>query len=142
MDSSFNLAITDTYLIEEARQSREYAYVPYSKFKIGAALVAGDGRVFTGCNIENSTYALTLCAERVAISKAVSEGANRILRIAVVADSEKLISPCGCCRQTIWEFSNEITEVILANLSGRVEKISIADLFPSAFDATLFNSST
>lgn len=127
--------ITDDDLIERAKEARQSAHAPYSNFEVGAALLTTDGRVFTGCNIENSTYGLTMCAERVAIFKAVSEGAREFLKVAVVADHENLTPPCGCCRQMIWEFSADETEVILANLTGDVQKFEIKDLFPKAFDA-------
>lgn len=128
--------ITDEELIERAKAAQTVAHAPYSNFKVGAALLTEDGRLYTGCNIENSTYSLTMCAERVAIFKAVSEGARSIARIAVVADHEKVTPPCGCCRQMIWEFRGEQTEVILANLSGGVRKFDIRELFPEAFDSS------
>src|SRR3982751_4634337 len=127
--------INDDELVERAKSARQAAHAPYSNFEVGAALVAADGRVFTGCNIENSTFGLTMCAERVAIFKAVSEGAKEISKIAVVADHDNITPPCGCCRQMIWEFASEDTEVILANMSGDVQKFDIKDLFPEAFDA-------
>ena len=126
---------TDDELIERAREARLLAHAPYSHFAVGAALLAADGRVFTGCNIENATYSLTMCAERVAIFKAVSDGAQEIVKMAVVADSEPVTPPCGCCRQMIWEFSSEDATVLLANLVGDVQKFEIKELFPSAFDA-------
>lgn len=125
----------DDDLIERAKEARLLAHAPYSRFAVGAALLSTDGRVFTGCNIENATYSLTICAERVAIFKAVSEGAQEIAKMAVVADSGNVTPPCGCCRQMIWEFSSEETEVLLANLAGDVQKFNIKDLFPAAFDA-------
>lgn len=128
--------ITDEELIERAKQAQAVAHAPYSNFKVGAALVTEDGRLYTGCNIENSTYSLTMCAERVAIYKAVSEGARSIAKIAIVADHEKLTPPCGCCRQMIWEFHAEKTDVILANLSGDTRKFDIRELFPEAFDSS------
>jgi cytidine deaminase len=127
--------MTDDELVERAKEARQFAHAPYSNFEVGAALLTTDGRVFTGCNIENSTYGLTMCAERVAIFKAVSEGAREFLKVAVVADHENLTPPCGCCRQMIWEFAADETEVILANLSGDVQKFEIKELFPKAFDA-------
>ncbi len=127
--------VSDDELVERAKEARSMAHAPYSNFEVGAALLAADGRVFTGCNIENSTYGLTMCAERVAIFKAVSEGAQEISKIAVVADFDNPTPPCGCCRQMIWEFSSDDTEVILANLSGDVQKFAIKELFPEAFDA-------
>jgi cytidine deaminase len=127
--------ISDDELVERAKEARSVAHAPYSSFEVGAALVTSDGRLFTGCNIENSTYGLTMCAERVAIFKAVSEGAREITKIAVVADYSNPTPPCGCCRQMIWEFASDDAEVILANLSGDVQKFAIKELFPEAFDA-------
>jgi cytidine deaminase len=127
--------IDDYELVERAKEARAMAHAPYSSFEVGAALLARDGRVFTGCNIENSTYGLTMCAERVAIFKAVSEGVREITRVAVVADFTNPTPPCGCCRQMIWEFAADDAEVILANLSGDVQKFAIKELFPEAFDA-------
>jgi cytidine deaminase len=127
--------ISNDELIAQAKDARRWAHSPYSNFSVGAALLTSDGRVFTGCNVENSTYGLSMCAERVAIFKAVSEGATEIARVAVVTDHEHIAPPCGCCRQMIWEFSGESTEVILANLSGDVRTYGIRDLLPEAFDA-------
>ena len=127
--------VSDDELIARAREALKLAHAPYSHFEVGSALLVADGRIFTGCNVENSTYGLTMCAERVAIFKAVSEGAREFLKIAVVADHENLTPPCGCCRQMIWEFAADETEVILANLSGSVQKFNIKELFPEAFDA-------
>ena len=127
--------ITDDDLIVQAKDARRWAHAPYSNFNVGAAVLSSDGRVFTGCNIENSTYGLSMCAERVAIFKAVSGGASEILKVAVVTDHEQLAPPCGCCRQMIWEFASDQTEVILANLLGDVRKYLIRDLLPDAFDA-------
>jgi cytidine deaminase len=125
----------DEQLIERAKEARMLAHAPYSNFDVGAALLSSDGRVYTGCNIENSTYGLTMCAERVAIFKAVSEGVREFSKVAVVADFSNPTPPCGCCRQMIWEFSGETAEIILANLSGDVQKFQIKELFPEAFDA-------
>ena len=127
--------ISNEELIALAKDARRWAHAPYSNFRVGAALLNSDGRVFTGCNVENSTYGLSMCAERVAIFKAVSDGANEITRIAVVTDHEHIAPPCGCCRQMIWEFASEETEVILANLAGDVRHYRIGDLLPEAFDA-------
>lgn len=126
--------ISDAELIAMAKAARSWAHAPYSNFSVGAALLSSDGRAFTGCNVENSTYGLSMCAERVAIFKAVSEGAHEIARVAVVTDHDHIAPPCGCCRQMIWEFSSGNTEVILANLSGDVRKYRITDLLPEAFD--------
>jgi cytidine deaminase len=136
MGKRSNTTITDDELIERAKGARLMAHAPYSNFDVGAAIITADGRVYTGCNIENSTYGLTMCAERVAIVKAVSEGAREFRKVAIVADHGQLTPPCGCCRQMIWEFASDDTEVILANLSGNVQKFKIEDLFPQAFDAS------
>jgi len=118
-----------------ALAARENAHAPYSKFRVGAALEDADGRVYTGCNIENATYGLTLCAERVAVFKAVSEGAREFRRIAIAADTDALTPPCGACRQILWEFCGDI-EMVLLNLSGQSEVVRLKDLFPRAFDAS------
>ena len=122
-------------LITAAVQARENAHAPFSKFKVGAALEDEAGRIHTGCNLENATYGLTLCAERVAVFKAVSEGARKFRRIAVAADTDALTPPCGACRQILWEFCGDI-ELILANLHGKTETLRLRDLFPRPFDAS------
>ena len=124
-----------TNLIAVASKAREHAHAPYSHFRVGAALRANSGRIFTGCNIENSTFGLTLCAERVAVFKALSEGERGFNAVAVVADTERLTPPCGACRQILWEFCRD-AEVILANLSGQITVRRMSDLFPDAFDAS------
>ena len=121
-------------LVEAALEARRNAHAPFSKFLVGAALEEPGGRVHTGCNVENATYGLTVCAERVAVFKAISEGARQFGRIAVVADTDVLTPPCGACRQILWEFCGNI-EVILANLSGKTETVHLRDLFPRPFDA-------
>jgi cytidine deaminase len=120
-------------LIDAAREARLNARAPHSGFKVGAALETRTGRVYGGCNVENSTYGLTVCAERVAIWKALSEGENDFRRLVIVADSETLTPPCGACRQIIWEYCGDI-EVILANLSSRKARYRFSDLFPLPFD--------
>ena len=122
-------------LVQAARQSRENAHAPYSNFRVGAALRATSGRIFGGCNVENATYGLTMCAERVAIFKAISEGERGFDAIAVVSDTEKLTPPCGACRQLIWEFCGDVT-VILCNLKGKTETLRMRDLFPKPFDSS------
>jgi len=124
---------TDTKLIEAATEVRENAYAPFSKFKVGSALLTDDGSIVVGCNVESASYGLTVCAERVAIWKAISIGKTKIQRIAVVADTEDLTPPCGVCRQIIWEFGGDIP-VIFANLNGKVETVQMKDLLPRAFD--------
>ena len=118
-----------------ALAARENAHAPYSKFRVGAALEDTNGRVHTGCNVENATYGLTLCAERVAVFKAMSEGAREFRRIAVAADTETLTPPCGACRQVLWEFCGDI-EIVLLNLRGKSESLRLKELFPRAFDAS------
>jgi cytidine deaminase len=120
-------------LVAAARTAREHAHAPYSNFRVGAAVRAKSGRIFTGCNVENATFGLTLCAERVAIFKAISEGERGFDTVAVVADTGKLTPPCGSCRQILWEFCGD-AEVILANLQGDVERYRMSELLPKAFD--------
>ena len=122
-------------LASAALAARENAHAPYSHFQVGAALEDVTGRVHTGCNVENATYGLTLCAERVAMFKAVSEGARRFRRIAIAADTEALTPPCGACRQILWEFGGDI-EITLLNPRGKTETLQLKDLFPRAFDAS------
>jgi len=122
-------------LIAAARAARENAYAPYSNFRVGAALRASSGRIFGGCNVENASYGLTVCAERVAIFKAISEGERGFDAIAVVTDAGKLTPPCGACRQLIWEFCGDIP-VVLTNLQGAVEVHPMRELFPRPFDAS------
>ncbi len=120
-------------LITAAKAARLRAHEPYSHFKVGAAVETISGQIIAGCNIENATYGLTVCAERVAIFKAISEGHKKFARIAVVADTEKLTPPCGACRQIIWEFCGDI-EVVLANLKGKTKSFRTRKLFPNPFD--------
>jgi cytidine deaminase len=122
-------------LVEAATRAREFARADFSGFRVGAALEDDRGRVFTGCNIENATYGLSLCAERVAIFKAISEGASGIRRVAVVADTQTLTPPCGACRQILWEFCGD-AELTLANLNGQQETFRMREIFPRPFDAT------
>jgi cytidine deaminase len=127
--------VTRDKLIEAALQVRENAHAPYSHFKVGAAVQDENGRIFTGCNVENATYGLTVCAERVAILKAVSEGHGKFTRVAVVADTDTLTPPCGACRQILWEFCGDV-ELVMSNLHGKTETLQLATLFPRAFDAS------
>ncbi len=122
-------------LVQAARAAREHAHAPFSHFRVGAAVEDENGRVFTGCNVENATYGLTLCAERLAVFKAISEGAAKLKRIAIVADTGVLTPPCGACRQILWEFCPD-AQLILANLSERQEILSVREIFPRAFDAS------
>lgn len=120
-------------LIETAKEVREKAFAPYSNFKVGSAVISKNGKIFSGCNMESASYGLTVCAERVAIWKAFSEGETELISIAVAAATEELLIPCGVCRQVIWEFCGDII-VTSANLKGDVEEIPIKELLPRAFD--------
>jgi cytidine deaminase len=120
-------------LMEESKKAREKAYVPYSKFPVGAALLAEDGTVYRGCNIENSAYSMSNCAERTAFFKAVSEGVHTFKALAIVADTEGPVSPCGACRQVIAEFCDKKMPVYLTNLKGDVLETTVAELLPGAF---------
>ncbi|WP_316572471.1 cytidine deaminase [Neobacillus sp. YIM B06451] len=120
-------------LIQEAIKAREFAYIPYSKFAVGAALLSKDGQVFRGCNIENAAYSMANCAERTAIFKAVSEGVTEFKAIAVVADTDRPCSPCGACRQVIAELLGPEVDIILTNLKGEVLRVRSEDILPGAF---------
>jgi cytidine deaminase len=123
-------------LIDAARRAREHALASFSGFKVGAAIETADGSVVTGCNIENATYGLTLCAERVAMFKALSEGHRAFKRIAIAADTDAPTSPCGPCRQILWEFAGDI-EVVLANLRAETGRYRMNELLPLPFDARM-----
>jgi cytidine deaminase len=129
------MPFSDDPLIVAAVNTRRHAQAKYSGFVVGAALETRDGRLYSGCNIENVSYGLTLCAERVALVKALSEGAREFARIAVVVDSEKPAPPCGACRQLLWEYCGDI-EVVTANLEGMEERRKLSALFPHPFDAS------
>ena len=122
-------------LLEAAKQARENAHAPFSNFRVGAAVRASSGRVFGGCNVENATYGLTLCAERIAIFKAISEGERGFDAITIVTDTDTLTPPCGACRQIMWEFCGNIP-VTLANLKDKSETFRMRDLFPRPFDSS------
>src|SRR6185369_17358245 len=127
------MAHSEQDLIEAATRVRENAYAPFSEFKVGSALETDDGQIITGSNVESASYGLTVCAERVAVWNAISQGKRKIKRIAVVADTEELTPPCGVCRQIIWEFGGDIP-VIMANLRGKTETVQMRELLPRAFD--------
>jgi len=122
-------------LLTAALDVRRHAFAPYSQFQVGAALEDADGRIHTGCNVENATYGLTVCAERVAVFKAISEGVRKFRRIAVAADTDSLTPPCGACRQILWEFCGDI-EITLVNPRGKTETYQLKDLFPKPFDVS------
>lgn len=122
-------------LLSAALAARQNAFAPFSKFKVGAALEDTDGRIHTGCNVENATYGLTVCAERVAVFKAISEGVREFRRLAVAADTDVLTPPCGACRQILWEFCGDV-EILLVNPRGKTETYRLKDLFPKPFDVS------
>ncbi len=117
-------------LVAAARAARERAVADYSHFKVGAALETADGQIITGCNVENASYGLTMCAERVAMFKALSEGHRNFRRVVVVADTESPTPPCGACRQILWEFAGDV-EVVLANLHAVTATHRMGDLLPA-----------
>jgi len=123
-------------LIEQARVGRENASAPFSKYKVGAALLTADGKVYRGCNVENCTYALTVCAERVALLSAIAAGDRKFTAIAVVTQSEVPASPCGPCRQLLWEYCGDI-DVTIANLDGKSETMKLSELLPRPFSFSL-----
>jgi cytidine deaminase len=128
--------VTPARLIAAARRARRHAHAEYSNFKVGAALETGDGSLVTGCNVENATYGLTVCAERVAMFKALSEGHRTFRRIAIVADTKAPAPPCGACRQILWEFGGDL-EVIVANLRRECARHKLSDLLPLPFDVRM-----
>ncbi|MFA6958209.1 MAG: cytidine deaminase [Thermoanaerobaculia bacterium] len=123
-------------LIEEARMGRENASAPFSKYKVGAALLTAEGKVYRGCNVENCTYALTVCAERVALLTAIAAGDRKFTAIAVVTQGENPASPCGPCRQLLWEYCGDI-DVTIANLEGKSETMKLSALLPRPFSFSL-----
>lgn len=128
-------------LIEKAKTARLKAYAPYSKFLVGAAVLTSTNNIYIGCNIENSSYSLTCCAERVAIFQAIAAGEKDFQAMAIVGDTEQPITPCGACRQVINEFFNDETPIYLANLSGQIKQLTINDLLPLSFNDVHFYKS-
>ena len=126
-------------LIEIAKTARLHSIAPFSSFLVGAAVRTAAGKVYTGCNVESASYGLTVCGERVAIWKALSEGDRDFVELAIVADTESLTPPCGTCRQIIWEFAKH-AKIVLANLEGEVQECSIKELLPRAFDARFLSN--
>jgi cytidine deaminase len=123
-------------LIAAAQQAKTKALAPYSTFKVGAALETKAGKIYTGCNIESSSYGLTCCAERVALFKALSEGERDFVRIAVAADTEEFCTPCGACRQVLWDYAKNL-DVVCVNKHGALHNVNLGDLLPEAFDDRL-----
>jgi cytidine deaminase len=125
-----------TALIAAARRARRNARAGFSGFKVGAALETADGTIVTGCNIENATYGLTVCAERVTMFKALSDGHRKFRRIAIVADTDAPTPPCGACRQILWEFGGDL-EIVLANRRRETGRHRLSELLPLPFDGRL-----
>ena len=121
-------------LVGKAQQAKKRAYVPYSQFPVGAALLASNGRIYTGCNVEISSYGLTICAERTAIFKAISEGERNFKAIAIVSNDPEIISPCGACRQVLWDLAGNI-DVIMSTPKGKTKTQKLKTLIPYAFDS-------
>jgi cytidine deaminase len=134
------LSESKDHLIEIATAARLRSVAPFSNFLVGAALKTKDGKIFTGCNVESASYGLTVCGERVAIWKALSEGEHDFTDLVIVADTEQLTPPCGTCRQIIWEFCKH-ANITLANLRGRREELTVKELLPRAFDARFLKES-
>jgi len=126
-------------LLEKAKAARLRSIAPFSNFLVGAAVKTDEGKVYIGCNVESASYGLTVCAERVAIWKALSEGERQFTELAIVADTDTLTPPCGTCRQIIWEFAKNAT-IILGNLQGETQIVSIRELLPRAFDARFLSA--
>lgn len=122
-------------LVLQAKLAREHAYAPYSKFKVGAALLMKKGKIYLGCNIENAAYSLANCAERTALFKAYSEGEKDFSMLAIVAATERPVPPCGACRQVLWELCFPEMPVILANLKGDIIETTVQELLPGAFSS-------
>lgn len=129
------MKLTREELIEEAKIAMDKAYVPYSKFKVGAALLTEDGKVYHGCNIENAAYSMANCAERTALFKAFSEGERKFTMLAVVADTERPVAPCGACRQVIAELCPKDIKIVLTNLKGDIKELTLEELLPGAFSS-------
>ena len=132
------MAVDEQALVDAARAARRFAVAPFSHFAVGAALETADGVVVTGCNVENATYGLTVCAERIALFKELSEGHRRFTRVAVVAGTESPTPPCGACRQLLWEFGGDL-EIVLANETATTARHRLSALFPHPFDVRLLN---
>lgn len=128
------------FLVEKALEAKRNAYVPYSGFHVGAAVLTPDGRIFTGCNVENASYGASICAERTAIVKAVSAGESNISAIAITSDSEDLTFPCGICRQVIAEFAAGDIQLICANKNGDYKEYGMDDILPNAFNRDALNN--
>ena len=126
--------MTDQQLLEKAFEAMEFAYVPYSGCKVGAALLGDDGRVYTGCNFENVSFGATICAERCAVGKAISEGCRRFEKLAVVNSTGGIFTPCGMCRQVLLEFAPQLP-ILCSCVGGKVQKYNLQELLPAGFSS-------
>ncbi len=126
------MSLGEDQLIQKARDAQQHAYAPYSRFLVGAALLAKDGRIFLGCNVENSTLGATLCAERTAVANAVCHGVRHFSKIVIVSNSDDPVMPCGICRSVLFEFAPDL-EIIAVSSSGQIEKMKLGDLYPKGF---------
>lgn len=126
-------------LISQAKKVNQLAIARYSNFKVGAALMTTNGNIFTGCNIEVSSYGLTICAERVALFKALSEGAKDFKKLVIYTETEDFCPPCGACRQVIWDFAPDIS-IILVNIKNQEKEVSISEFYPHAFGDHFFGN--
>jgi cytidine deaminase len=129
---------SDDQLIKRAREAKKQAYAPYSEFKVGAALLTADDQVFTGCNVENSTFGATICAERTAVFTAVCHGVRDFSKIVIVTDDEEPAWPCGICRSVLFEFAPDL-EVIAVGIAGKIERMRLSQLYPKGFRFTAKN---
>jgi len=132
-NKSLKTHLDENNLIDTARKAMENAYAPYSKIKVGAALLTSSGKIYTGCNIENASYGLTICAERVAVGCAVSQGEKDFIAIAIVNSTEKIITPCGACLQVLSEFSKNL-QIILVSVKNEIIRTDLKNLFPKPFN--------
>lgn len=121
-------------LMEKAKSARENAYVKYSGFKVGAAVLGDNGKIYKGANVENASYGLTICAERLAVFKAINDGVKQIKAIALIADTKNPVSPCGACRQVLAEFSDKHTLIIMGNITGEIIEKNMEEILPMGFD--------
>jgi cytidine deaminase len=131
-------SVENKKLIQEAKKARGNAYAPYSKFKVGAALLTKKDKVYTGANVENSSYGLSMCAERVALFGAVSSGEKEFSKLAIVADTKEPVTPCGACRQILLEFCDDL-EIISATIKGKIKRYTLKELYPFPFKVNLKN---
>lgn len=132
------MSLSDDQLIKRAREVQVHAYAPYSQFKVGAALLTAEGQVFTGCNVENSTFGATICAERTAVFTAVCHGVRHFSKIVIVTDNEEPAWPCGICRSVLYEFAPDL-EVVAVGSSGKVERMHLSQLYPKGFRFSMKN---